>query len=284
MIKRILVGLDPSADTLVATRYAISLAHNFNAHLTGLAIIDMKNIEADISAGGIGSIYYAEQMRENLEKMTRERAVELISTFYKTVQQAGVGCRGELEKGVPYERIAEEMKYHDLLILGRDSHFYYNRPQKDTKTLENVIKKSIAPTLIVTEEYREIDRVIIAYDESSASARALQNFIYLKPYGTEIEVELVHVIRADTIDAENRADFLMRLAEAYLFDHGFEKVTRTVLDKGRPGKKILNRLKETDADLIVLGAHSMSAIRRVTFGSTTYDLVKKSPVALFVNN
>ena len=91
MIKRILVGLDPSADTLVATRYAISLAHNFNAHLTGLAIIDMKNIEADISAGGIGSIYYAEQMRENLEKMTRERAVELISTFYETVQQAGVG-------------------------------------------------------------------------------------------------------------------------------------------------------------------------------------------------
>ena len=284
MIKRILVGLDPSADTAVATRYAISLARNFNAHLTGLAIIDMKNIESEVSAGGIGTIYYAKQMRESLEKRTRERAVALISTFYETVQQAGVSCIGELEKGVPYERIAEEMKYHDLLVLGRDSHFYYNRPQRETKTLENVIKKSIAPTLIVTGEYREIDRVIIAYDESAASARALQNFVYLKPYGNKTEVELVHVVDTNTAKAEDRADLLLQLAEGYLKDHGFDSVKRTVLDKGNPAKKILNRLKETNADLIVLGAHSMSAIRRATFGSITYDLVQKSPVPLFVNN
>ncbi|HKK44041.1 MAG TPA: universal stress protein, partial [Balneolaceae bacterium] len=177
MIKRILVALDPDADTPIATRYAIQLARRFNARLTGLAIVDMENIYASVGTGGIGTIYYADKLREFLTAENRIEARRLLSAFHDTVEKAGIEYFEAIDEGVPYERIVEEMKYHDILVLGRDSHFFYTRPEKETSTLTKVIKKSIAPALIVTEEYREVEHVLVAFDESSASARALQSFV-----------------------------------------------------------------------------------------------------------
>lgn len=284
MIKRILVALDSDADTPVVTEYAIQLARRVEASLTGLAIVDMEDIYATVGAGGIGTIYYAEQLRESLTEENRTQAQKLLEAFHDAVDQAGIVHVEELEEGVPYERIIEEMKFHDLLVVGRDSHFFYSHPKKETHTLEKVIKKGITPTLVVSEPYRIVKRVLVAFDKSAASARALQSFIHLLPYGTEITIELVHIVDEDSDDARQKADLLLQLAQKYLKAHSFDKVQLTALKKGQPGKQLLELIDKTTPELVILGAHSMSAIKRVTFGSTTYDLVRKSRVALFLNN
>lgn len=284
MIKRILVALDPDADTPVATKYAIGLARHFDAWLTGLTIVDMEGIHASVGTGGIGTIYYAEKLRDFLTEENRKEAKKLLATFHDTVEKAGVRYTELIEEGVPYERIIDEMKYHDLLIAGRDSHFFYSRPEKETSTLTKVIKKSIAPALIVTDGYHQVKRVMVAYDESAASARTLQSFVHLLTYGKEIEIELVNVLNQNTEEARDQARLLLKLATQYLETHGYEKIRQTVLDKGNPSERLLKQLEETHPDMIILGAHSMSAIKRMTFGSTTYDLIRKSNVPLFVNN
>ncbi|MDA0378587.1 MAG: universal stress protein [Bacteroidetes bacterium] len=53
MIKRILVALDPDSDTVVAVQYAISIAQQTSARITGLAVVDTKNIEASSRGGAI---------------------------------------------------------------------------------------------------------------------------------------------------------------------------------------------------------------------------------------
>ena len=284
MIKRILVALDPDPDTPIATRYAIRLARRFDATLTGLALIDMGNIHASVGTGGIGTIYYAEQIREYLTEETRTEAKKLLDSFNEMVAEAGIEHATEIEEGVPYERIIEELKYHDLLVLGRDSHFFYSRPEKETKTLANVIKKSIAPSLIVTENYREIERVMVAVDESGASARTLQSFVHLLPYGKSIDIELVNVVDEESKSGWEKARLLLGLSAQYLKAHGFEYVTESIFEKERPGTRLLKAVENSEPDLVLLGAHSMSAIKRATLGSTTYDLITKSPVPLFVNN
>jgi len=284
MIKRILVALDSDTDTPIATHYAIGLARRFDAQLTGLAIVDMEDIYASVGTGGIGTIYYAEKLRDFLTEENRTEAKKLLRAFHDTVEKSGVAYTELMEEGVPYERIIEEMKYHDLLIAGRDSHFFYTRPEKETSTLTKVIKKSITPALIVTDGYRDMKRVMVAYDESAASARTLQSFVHLLPYGKDLEVELVNVLDQNTDETRDHARLLLKLATNYLGTHGFEKIQQTILDKGNPGERLLKRLEDTQPDMVILGAHSMSAIKRMTFGSTTYDLIRKSNVPLFVNN
>lgn len=282
MIKRILVALDPDIDTQVATRYALHFAKEFDASLSGLAVVDSEQITHNVGAGGIGTIYYAEQLREYMEENTRQQAGKLLNAFEKTVEKAGVRHSEIMEEGVPHERIIEDMKYHDMLIVGRDSHFFYNRPEKETDTLAKIVKKGNSPTLVVTESYRNVNRVLVAFDGSTAAARTLQWFIHLEPYGKDLNLELVNVNTDESDYGMDESNLLLRLAEDYLRVHGFEKINKTILEKDSAGEKILEHQEDIAADLILLGAHSMSAIRRMTFGSTTHFLVTKSKVPLFM--
>jgi len=283
MIKRILIALDPDLDTKIATMYGITLAKKNSASVTGLALVDNEQFAVtSYEGGGMGSLYYPGNIQEHFAETERKEANKLLASFKKSVTTAKVDHTEVMEEGVSYQRIIEDMKYHDLLVIGRDSHFFYNRPKHDTDTMAKVVKKSSMPTLVVTKSYQKVEKVLIAYDESMASARTLQWFVHLQPFGTDLEVELVNVNNDNTKLSLQESNLILRLAEDYLKSHGFNQVNRIVLDNGSPGELLHEHQKWMGADLFVLGAHSMSALKRLTFGSTTYYLVTKSDVPLFM--
>ncbi|MDX1636349.1 MAG: universal stress protein [Balneolaceae bacterium] len=282
MLKRILVALDPDPDTTVATRYGISLAEKHNASITGLAVVDSNQITAEVGNGGVGTVYYIDQLQQQMSESTRREAGKLLDSFREMVERAGIRFGETLEEGVPYERIIEDMKYHDLLIIGRDPHFYYNRPELKTNTLAQVIKKGNVPSLVVTESYREVNSALVAYDGSSSAVRTLQWFAQLAPFGKQLELELVHVDTGGTRRSHDEANLLLRLSEDFLKVHEFSSISKTILDGDEPAEQLMSRQKEIGADLFILGAHSMSALRRLAFGSVTHYLVTRSTVPMFM--
>lgn len=285
MIKRILVALDLDPDTPVATRYAIKLGETFNASLTGLAIVDIEQIYSEVGGGGIGTIYYADQLRQHMTEQSREKAGKLLESFQQMTQDSGVKHAGHMGEGVPYERIVEDMKYHDLLVIGRESHFFFNRPEKETKTVARLVKKGTAPTLIVMQGYQPVEKVLIACDGSAASARAVQWFVQLEPFGKDIRIDLIHICDTGDEAIADESKLLLRLNSDFLKAHGYKEINQVLLDKnGSNGDIIIDYIKENGMDLVVVGAHSYNAIKRVTFGSTTHDLVKGSPVPLFLSH
>lgn len=284
MISRILVALDLDIDTPLAMKYALKLAKKFEASVSGLAVVDTADIAVQVGGGAIGTIYYADEMREYMTEDSTREAAELLKKFEKLANNAGVKHNQLMEEGVPYERIIEDLKYHDLLVIGRESHFFYNRPEKETDTLADIVKKSTAPTLVVNKSYRDVNRVLIAHDGSTASARALQWFIQLQPFGKDLEMEVVHVCDLDDETTVDKSRMLLHLVNDYLKAHGYKNIQEKLLERGDTGEKIISHVKETGADLVIMGAHSMSAIRRLTFGSTTHELVTNSPVPLFLSN
>lgn len=283
MIKRILVALDPDEDTPVATRYAISLAENFDASLTGLAVVDTSNIYPTGIVGEIDTTHHARHLWEELSEESRKVANKLLDRFRESVENAGVRYTAIKKEGASYDRIIEGMKYHDLLIAGRDSHFFYNEPKRETKTLAKVVKHGVCPTMVITEGYREIKKIIAAFDGSNAAARSLKSFVQLMPYGKDLEIELVHIADKDNDESRNSSESVLDHAGYYLAEHGLNRISKKIIESGKPSSRILERQKETGADLIVLGAHSVSAIRRITFGSNTHDLITKTDTPLFLN-
>lgn len=283
MIKRIVVALDPDEDTHVATKYAIRLAKRFDASLTGLAVVDKSNIDAAISLGGYGTELYGHQIWSEMADETREIAEQLLENFRNSAEKEGVRYRNLKKHGASYELIIEEMKYHDLLVVGRDTRFFYNEPDLDSDTLAKVVKGGVAPTLVVTDQYKDVEKILVAFDGSAPAAKTLKSFVHLLPYGKDIEIELVNIAEGESIEDMDRSSAILKQAENYLREHNFSYITKILLEKGNPGERIIERQVEKNPDLVLLGAHSVSALRRATFGSTTHHMITKSQGPLFLS-
>ena len=278
MIKKILVALDPDTDTRTATRYAVEIASRYGGAITGLAVVDMGSIASSTRGGGVGSMYFADQLRDKLTSEARDRAQRLITEFQTAVDGAGIQHTELVQEGVPFRRIVEDMKYHDLLVVGNDPHFFYSHPKEATETLARVVRKTVGPTLIVDDAYRVVKRALICYDGSPAAARALRSFAQSKPFGGDVRVRLITVYDRDNAEAE----LTVKLAGEFLTAHG---LTNEVLAVA--GRDVEETIKEQiglfDADIVVAGAHSKSRIRSVAFGSTTEFLVTHCPVNLYLD-
>jgi len=278
-MKRILIALDPDPDTPVATEYGIALAKKYGATVTGLAVVDTSNIYPTGIVGEPDFTHHARNLWEELTDESREIAENLLSRFEKRVQKANVPFTSVKNEGASYERIIEGMKYHDLLIIGRDSHFFYNEPQRDTKTLAQVVKNGVCPTLVVTEQFKKLNRILIAFDGSGPSARSMKSFAQFLA-SPEMEIDLLTIqTKANTESAEGINGY----AKAYLHDHGITSVQSHIVKHDAPAEAILKHQSDISADCSVLGAHAVSAIKRLAFGSTTHELITKTASPLFLS-
>ena len=277
MIKRILVALDMESDTPVATRYAVEIGKRYQARLTGLAVVDMGSIEASSIGGGIGTMYYADKLREQLTDDAREKALALTEQFAR--DSKGVEHIEMVEEGVPFKRIVEDMKFHDLLVVGDDPHFFYSHPKSRTDTLTHVVENTIGPTLVVNETYREVRRVLVAYDGSSESARAMRRFATLAPFGTDLNVTVVMVHDGD-VEATR---FLLSQASSYLEAHGFSVTTSAMEDKDAQ-QAILTATRTSEADLIVAGVHTKRTLTGKKLGHITEHLLKDTEIPVFMDH
>lgn len=283
MIKRILVALDPDGDTPVATHYAVDIAARHEAEVSGLAIVDVHHIAAEVGPGGaIGAFYYAEQVRRSHATEVRAEAHRLTAAFDDALRAAGLRHGERVEEGVAFERIVEDMKYHDLLVLGGKAHFHYDHPDHETKTLARITRRGVPPALVVGDRFTPVRRVVVAFDGSSTAARTMQRFAQLMPFGRSLVLDVVSVYPVGSRRRARAAELNLRLAGGFLRAHGFERVVETGRDGSDVARAIMDHAEAVDAHLIVAGAHAVSPARRFAFGSTTDALLKQSTVPLFL--
>ena len=278
MIRRILLALDPDNDTPVAMRHAFEVAHRYGAHVTGIACVDTRRIEKSAAGGGIGSMHYAEKIREKLVNTTRKRATDLIKSFAEASEQQNITYSEIIKEGSPSERIIEETRYHELLVIGNDPHFFYGHPEERTTTLAHVVKGSVCPVLVVPDEYRAVKNVLFAFDGSTPASRAMQLFAMMKPFGADLDVHVVQVYRKGH---EAKAELEVAAAAEYLEVHGFS-VHRATMQGEEPFDHLMECARNREADLVLAGAHSVSKIRQKMFGSTTETLVTQSQLPMFL--
>lgn len=284
MTKRILVALDFDSDTSVATQYAIEIAQRNDAEVTGLALVDRKGIEAESAGAGLGAMYYAEKLQEKLSAEARAQAQHLLRSFTGDLDRAGVRhVDDHVSEGVPFERIVEDMKYHDLLIIGDKSHFFYPDRDQRTHSLNDIVQQGAAATLVVENEYRPVRKALIAFDGSLTAARTMQKFAKLSAFDAEhLEVVVLHVRESGGDEARAESELLLRLAKSYLLPHGYAKVEAMSAEGADVQQTILDFAKRAHADMIVAGAYAKSGLSKFFFGSTAKGLIEDCHLPLFL--
>lgn len=160
----------------------------------------------------------------------------------------------------------------DLIVIGRHRDAGpFDLPYLGS-TSEWLLQNPPAPLAVIGESDR-MERVLVAFDGSPDSRRALESFASL-PAAGEASVVLVMVDdgRTDTGALDGAASSL----------EGRVGAVETTVLSGRPTGALLEAIGETGADLAVLGTKGLTGWKRIRVGSTSGALVRRAECNVLV--
>ena len=267
MIKDILLNLQNGSGH-AAREYAISVAHLFEAHLTGIAFAYEPVNPGTIfdSAGAIIAGY-----REELAAAARKARDD----FKRAAQQASLSPEAhviELGSNAVGEAFGRMARSHDLSIVGQA------RPDSEAPEeaiIEGALFGSGRPVLIVPWIQKagiKLDRVMVCWDGSRNAARAVADALPLLRRAGAVEVV--------TIDAvERRNEVVGADIAGHLARHGLKIELKSITDKVNDvAVTILNHVADSCADLIVMGGYGHSRLREFVLGGATRGLLRSMTV------
>lgn len=277
MLKGILIGLDGSEYGPVATMLGIEWSKATGAELIGLGVIDVPGITAPSPSPMASGTVKQERDTELLKDAERQTS-QFLEQFSLTCSAAGVSFKVLQESGSPDREIVEESQRYDLVILGRQTFYKFETQEGSDDTLRTVVKVCPRPVVVVPERLPSGKNVVVAYDGSVQSARALQLFV-LSGIPVRGEIHVVS-IDSDKIAAAKTADRAIQ----YLRSHGLEATPHRPDPAGTNASVLMAEINKYQGGLLVMGAFGDSAWRSLVFGSTTRSLMRESPVPLFISH
>jgi nucleotide-binding universal stress UspA family protein len=272
MIKRILVGICGTPYSMVAIKRAVHLAERHEAILTAVTIINHERLAGLSSTSGT---QHASPGKDGRSKVAGEKLDEIISNLKSACSVAGIRHTVELETGKPLDLFISSARYHDIMVLGLRGifeHNFFNEEPKDT--LARLVSAGVRPIIAVSDKFRPIQKVLIAYSGSMASAKTMKRFVQLQPW-TDLELKIVKFQ-----NSEDRARQLLRDAAEYCRSHGFNVVTE--FNPGAPKDFLLPLATLWQADMIVMGNSARNLLIRKILGETSLHLIRNADRPLFL--
>ncbi len=274
MLKRILVALSGTPYTPVAVRRAVDLAQRHDASLTGVTVVDIERL-SDVGPVPIGGASKAHDLAEHRMAVTQERVETEIAGFERACTEASVPYVVDRERGDAFELLLALWRYHDLTIIGLRGLFEYGVVQNPDDHVTKLIRHGVRPIIAVSPDYREVNRVLMAYDGSPQGAMAMKRFAQLHLW-PEATIKLACFGFDDEV-----ATPLLIDSTAYLRAHGYEPEAESMPGEATPG--LLAHAQEWGADLVVMGATYRSRILKLVMGPTTHEALMHAGVPLFLS-
>ena len=273
MIRRILVGLSNLEHADSATKTAIGLARIHQAALTGMTVLDVNRLGAT-GPVPIGAGEAASELREHRIAEASQTIQEVQEKFEAACGVAGVPYRVEQDEGDPFAFFANQTRYHDIVLCGLGYLFEHGVVDEPPAELVRLVQSGVRPLITVQPEYREIHRVLIAYNGSMESAKAMKRFVQLRLWPDV-------VLRVVTFnDAEGEPDQLLQNAALYCESHDYQVDTKQIDEPAHA--KLLPYAEEWSADLVVMGNSNRNVLLRRIFGETMLHVIQHTDRPLFL--
>jgi nucleotide-binding universal stress UspA family protein len=275
MLKSILIGLDGSDYSTVATELGIQWAKRFDALLVGLGVIDEPTIRGPepVPLGGTSYKRHRDDVRMHEARL---RVEQFLERFALRCSEVGVPFKLLENVGLPWEQVLLEAQRYDLILLGQQTYFHFETQESPCETLKRVLKNTPRPVVTVPAKLGSDGRVVVAYDGSLQAARALQAF---QASGLQAQREVAIVTVAD--DPEEAARQAARAAEFLRF-HDVPAQVHALASSERPGPILLERARSLGAGLLVMGAYGQPVLREFFLGSVTRTMLQDSTIPLFL--
>ena len=277
MIKTILIPVDGSANSATAVDYGIYIAPKLDASLSGLHVIDIYLIQGpmmtDVSAT-VGMPPY-DGFFEAVETSLKEKADYVLKNFEDRCRAAGVACGTKKNIGKISDTIIEEAEGADLILMAKKGeHFHLKEGGLIGSVAEVVIRHSGKPVMVIPESFREIESMGLAYDGSAPARKALKLSLNISEKAKWPITVLI--ISADAAKAADLSAQVEDMAQKGLAD------CEVIISAGREADEILKFIAEGPVELMVMGAYGHNRLRELLLGSTTSQIIRKSPIPVLL--
>lgn len=282
-MKNLLVCVDGSGYSVACLEQAIAIAKPFKATVDVLYVTDVRIFEMSAVAdfgGALGAQPYTGVMEQiQIAEHSKAEVIKKIASRIFEKRDYLQFMRFHHQRGFLTD-IIEEFENSDLgidmIILGKRGEHFENFKDYLGATMERVLKSSKTPCLVMTEKYHSPKKILLAYDGSAHSSRAVRGFLRMQEL-FQGEIHLVSVLEEN--DPKQIRESLKDVEK--LFQEAKFKVTTAVL-KGEVGDAILKYIKKEEIDMLVMGAYGDSAIRHLIVGSKTVELLTRTNLPVLV--
>lgn len=267
-LKSLLVHVDAGAHAEARVRLARRVAQDHGAALT--AYYAVASSLAQMSPALEAPIATASKLFEELDRQRRSVATTLVD---RLATEAGPAIAWEESSaGDPMGNLVRRAFVADLVVLGqRDPKGSGGGTPADL--VESVVIGSGTPALVVpyVDVARAVgERVLVAWTASRASAQALRT-------------SLPFLRRAREVHLVSWGDDTAQKALAFLRHHGVEARLDASSDtSGDVAGRLLSRVADVSADLLVMGCYGHSRARELVLGGVTRTLLESMTVPVLM--
>lgn len=267
-------GLHFSESTL---RYAIDLSLQCKAHLVGVFLEDFTR-----RSYGLAEIahYAGEDVDRRVHELDEKDETlrrESIDKFEEACQSFGLNYSIHRDRNVALQEILEESIYADLLIIHAGETLTRFEEEVPTRFVRELLNDAQCPVLLVPNEFRPFQKIVLLYDGEPSSVYAVRTFSYLFEAVKDMETEVL------TVKAPNDTLHLPhnQLMKEFIRRH-YPKAEYIVL-KGQPEEEIIRYLlRQKTENLLVLGAYRRQRLSRLFRPSMADRLLQQLNTALFI--
>jgi nucleotide-binding universal stress UspA family protein len=297
-VDRILCPVDYSDFSERALIRAVGLSRWFGAALSVVHVVPPNPWLIAADAGAYVTV------PEDQLRACREEQVKQLERFVAPYRGAGFSVEARLLDGDPARSI-EEAAFQlpaDLLVMGTHGRSGFEHLVLGS-VAEKVLRRAPCPVLTVGRSTPSLfqgslfRRIVCALDLTEASPRTVNLAVALAEE-EQARLTLVHVLEALPGSAgppRYRAlPEIVRLRRE-VFEEAEDRLHDSVppearevcavserVEEGKPWRILLQVAEETNAELIVMGAHSQGALDRALFGSTVNQVVRHARCPVLV--
>ena len=273
----ILVAVDGSEGGAAATRMALELAAGARSisTITGLHVVSVMRLKGRLLEDIAGLLGFQPVLvPERVEAFYQQRGEVILQEFERSCSQAGVKHRTVLAQGNTVDLILHHGERADLVVLGARGLTDEIYPGHGGRTAERVVKNLSATALLVPREMQAIRGLVLCYDGSDGSSKALRSARHL------VEIKPVPVHAVYVCDRPPRED---PLDEVRAYFQGRDVELHCHHMPGEPAETLLLATRQFDCNTIALGYRGRSGLRGPVLGRVTEWMLRLDGLALLIS-
>ena len=267
----VLAVLRGEADAKRVLARSIAITRRFDGHLIGLH----AEPAVKISYAAPMEIPDAVAMDVDTEGVS-ERLEQMHRMFTQSCEAEGISYEWRPIRSMSGDSALSALssaRCADLVVVQQES----PGKENDYDDLEALVFESGRPVLFVpyvAAEAKPIRQAVIAWTDTRVAARAVFDALSLLKTAEAVEIL--------TVDADDNTEQSSQTAGAAiataLTRHGVSVSVNSEVSSGIPVAAVIeNRVSDTQADLLVMGAFSHSRLREFLFGGVTDTVLKSMP-------